>query len=152
MKSAATFTSTPFFRTPTGHRFWLRISAIVIGSFGPIFMLGAWLPTAEAARWSLDLLSWPLDGDTRYTDPDTRFLSALTGGFLMGWGMMVWGISRWVPNEGLNAARRSLVLGFLAWFITDSVGSVLAGAASNVGFNILILLIGVGPLWWRARV
>ena len=72
------------------HKSWLLITAIVIGSFGPIFALGTMEPTSEFARWTLDLLSWPLDGLQTYTDPTTRFLSALTGGFLFGWGVMVW--------------------------------------------------------------
>ena len=34
--------------------------------------------TREPARLTLDLLSWPIDGATTFTHPDTRFLSALT--------------------------------------------------------------------------
>ena len=70
------------------HKLWLKITAAVVGSFGPIFFLGTIAATREPARWSLDLLSWPLDGATRYSDPDTMFLSALTGGFLLGWFLL----------------------------------------------------------------
>jgi hypothetical protein len=72
------------------HKFWLKITAIVVGSFGPIFFLGTMASTSEPARLTLDLLSWPIDGATTYTSPDTRFLSALTGGFLLGWGVTIW--------------------------------------------------------------
>lgn len=68
------------------HKFWLIITALVVASFGPVFFLGTMAATAEPARWTLDFLSWPLDGAQTYTSPDTRFLSALTGGFLLGWG------------------------------------------------------------------
>ncbi|WCM41165.1 hypothetical protein MG290_09370 [Flavobacterium sp. CBA20B-1] len=61
------------------HKFYLKITAIVIGSFGPIFFLGTMLPTSEPARWSLDLLSLPLDGLQNYEASTNRFLSALTG-------------------------------------------------------------------------
>lgn len=37
--------------------------------------------TSEPARWTLDLLSWPLDHAESYAFPTMRFLSALTGGF-----------------------------------------------------------------------
>ncbi len=83
-------------RSTSFHKFWLKITAIVIGSFGPIFFLGTMISTMEPARFSLDLLTWPVDGSITYESADTRFLSALTGGFLFGWGIMVWCLSVWV--------------------------------------------------------
>lgn len=71
------------------HKFWLKITAIVVGSFGPIFSFGTMASTLEPARLTLDLLSWPIDGATTYASADTKFLSALTGGFLFGWGVMI---------------------------------------------------------------
>ena len=89
------------------HKAWLKVTAVVVGSFGPVFFLGAMAPTVEAARLTLDLLSWPLDGATTYTSPDTRFLSALTGGFLLGWGVMIWCLSSWsmTPRPRACVAR-----------------------------------------------
>lgn len=78
------------------HKFWLKITAIIIGSFGPVFFLGTMVSTMEPARLTLDILSFPIDGATTYSHPDTRFLSALTGGFLFGWGIMIWCLSVWV--------------------------------------------------------
>lgn len=129
------------------HKFWLNITAIVIGSFGPVFFLGTMLSTAEPARWTLDLLDWPLDGTQTYADQTTRFLSALTGGFLFGWGVMVWMLGRKVYDHAPEAVRVSVLTGLLAWFVLDSAGSIASGAASNALFNVLVLLAGVGPLW-----
>ena len=137
--------------THATHRFWLKITAIVVGSFGPVFFLGTMAATSEPARWTLDLLSWPLDGGTTYADPDTRFLSALTGGFLLGWGVMIWCLSAWVYDAAPEAVRRSVLTGVLAWFVLDSAGSIASGNASNAAFNVLVLLVAVGPLWWPAR-
>ena len=72
--------------TQSFHKFWLKITAVVIGSFGPVFALGSMAATREPARLTLDLLSWPIDGATRFADADMQLLSALTGGFLFGWG------------------------------------------------------------------
>jgi hypothetical protein len=71
------------------HKLWLKVAAVIVGSFGPVFFLGTMLATAEPARFTLDLLSWPVDGSVTYAAPDTRFLSALTGGFLLGWGVTI---------------------------------------------------------------
>lgn len=133
------------------HKFWLKITAIVVASFGPVFFLGTMAETTEPARWTLDLLSWPLDGATTYQSPDTRFLSALTGGFLLGWGVMIWCLSIWVYDGAPEGVRRSVLIGLLAWFVLDSAGSIASGNASNAVFNVLVLLVAVGPLWRPAR-
>jgi hypothetical protein len=132
------------------HKRWLKFTAILIGSFGPVFFLGTMATTLEPARLTLDLLSWPIDGATTYSHPDTRFLSALTGGFLLGWGVTVWCLSIWVYDLAPEAVRRTVLAGICAWFCLDSAGSIASGNASNVLFNVLVLALAAGPLWWRA--
>jgi hypothetical protein len=134
-----------------GHKFWLKITSVVVGSFGPVFFLGTMAATSEPARLTLDLLSWPIDGASTYTSPDTRFLGALTGGFLLGWGVMIWCLSAWVYDQAPEAVRKTLLFGLLSWFCLDSTGSILSGNASNVFFNLLVLLAAVGPMWRPAR-
>lgn len=129
------------------HKFWLKITAFVVWSFAPIFFLGTMEATLEPARFTLDFLSWPLDGATTYGSPDTRFLSALTGGFLLGWGVMIWCLSQWVYDKAPEMVRRTVLVSILSWFVLDSLGSVTSGNPSNVIFNLVVLLIAVGPLW-----
>jgi len=124
---------------------------VIVGSFGPVFFLGTMEGTREPARLTLDLLSWPIDGATTYASPDTRFLSALTGGFLMGWGVMLWCLSTWVYDLAPAPVRRAVLVGVLSWFCLDSAGSIASGNASNALFNVLVLLLAVGPLWRPAR-
>lgn len=133
------------------HKFWLKVTAVIVGSFGPVFALGTMAATSEPARLTLDVLSWPIDGATTYTSPDTRFLSALTGGFLLGWGVMLWCLSTWVYDAAPEAVRRSVVTGVLSWFCLDSAGSIASGNASNAAFNVVVLLAAIGPLWRPAR-
>ena len=139
------------FRTQQFHKFWLKVTAIVVASFGPVFFLGTMAATLEPARLTLDLLSWPIDGATTYASPDTRFLSALTGGFLMGWGVMIWLLSIWVYDKAPEAVRKTVLIGILTWFVFDSSGSIASGNASNALFNVLVLLLAVGPLWRPAQ-
>ncbi len=133
------------------HKRYLSVTALVVGGFGPIFFLGSMLPTAEAARWTLDLLSWPLDGIQSYDAPTTRFLSALTGGFLTGWGVSTWCLQKWAFDQSPEGVRKAVVYGLLAWFVLDSAGSIASGNASNAGFNLVVLLAAVGPMWRRAQ-
>ena len=133
------------------HKVWLKVTAIVVGAFGPVVSLGTVVATSEPARWTLDFLSWPVDGMQTYASPDTQFLSALTGGFLLGWGVMIWCLSAWVYDAAPDPVRKSVVTGMVAWFILDSVGSVASGTPSNAFFNVFVLLLAVGPLWKPAR-
>jgi hypothetical protein len=133
------------------HKLWLKITAVVIGSFAPVFFLGTMARTAEPARLTLDLLSWPVDGATTFAHPDTHFLSALTGGFLLGWGVTVWCLSTWVYDLAPDAVRRAVLAGLCAWFCLDSGGSIASGNPSNALFNVLVLALAAGPLWVPAR-
>ena len=133
------------------HKFWLKITAIVIGSFGPVFFLGTMLATSGPAQWTLDFLSFPVDGVQDYAAATTRFLSALTGGFLLGWGVTVWCLSTWVYDKAPEQVRKTVLVGLLSWFVLDSSGSIASGNASNALFNVAVLLLAVGPLWRPAK-
>ncbi|MEL6535853.1 MAG: hypothetical protein AAFQ98_10600 [Bacteroidota bacterium] len=137
--------------TQAQHKSWLIVTTLVVGSFGPIFFLGTMAATLEPARFTLDLLSWPLDGTITYASPDVRFLSALTGGFLLGWGVLIWCLRQWVYDLAPEAVRKCVLASTLAWFILDSTGSITSGNPSNALFNVIILLLAVGPLWRPAK-
>nr|WP_290932732.1 hypothetical protein [Haliscomenobacter sp.] len=137
--------------TQQSHKSYLKITAFVIASFGPIFFLGTMLATSEPARWTLDFLSFPVDGLQNYDAATTRFLSALTGGFLFGWGVCVWCLQQWVYDLAPEGVRKAVLSGLLAWFILDSSGSIASGNASNAVFNVIVLLLAVGPLWRPAK-
>lgn len=133
--------------THRAHRNWLKVAAIVIGCFGPVLFFGTMPATAEGARLGLDILTWPVDGFPSYASAEIRFLSALAGGFLVGWGVTIWCLSTWVYDAAPEAVRRTLVYGALAWFVTDSAGSIASGHAINAVFNVGVLFLVVGPMW-----
>lgn len=135
----------------TFYKSYLKFTAIGIGIFGPVFSLGSFDLTTEPARWTLDFLSWPIDGVQRYDAPTTRFLSALTGGFLFGWGVCVWCLQKWVYDAAPEGVRKAVLAGVLSWFVLDSSGSYLSGNVSNVWFNVLVLLLLIGPMWVPAK-
>ncbi|MDW3223467.1 MAG: hypothetical protein R8G34_11375 [Paracoccaceae bacterium] len=133
------------------HKFWLKISALVIAGFGPVLFLGTMPTLNEPARWGLDLLSWPLDGFPSYRSREIWFLSALAGGFLLGWGVMVWCLSIWVYDQAPEGVRRTLLVSTLSWFVLDSAGSITSGHWPNALWNILVLLLIIGPMWRPAN-
>lgn len=126
---------------------WLKFGAVVIAFFGPALFFGTMPATAEAARLGLDVLSWPIDGFPSYESAEIRFLSALTGGFLLGWGVTLWCLSLWAYDQAPEGVRKSVVVGTCAWFVLDSAGSITSGNGINALFNVLVLLLIIGPLW-----
>ncbi|MGB2934367.1 MAG: hypothetical protein WBB91_03745 [Nostocoides sp.] len=145
--------SSPSIRSFETHRFhkgWLIVTAVVIGSFGPVFSLATRASTSGPARWTLELLNGP-GGDAESFAGTTQFLTALTGGFLFGWGVMVLGLRAWVYDAAPDGVRRSVVAGLLSWFVLDSAGSIASGNPWNAFFNVIVLLVAVGPMWRPAR-
>jgi hypothetical protein len=63
---------------------------------------------------------------------------------------MIWCLSVWVYDKAPEFVRRSVLAGICAWFLLDSAGSIASGNPSNVVFNIIVLLLAVGPLWTPA--
>jgi hypothetical protein len=110
------------------------------------------ISSSEPARLTLDILSFPVDKVQNYDAATTRFLSALTGGVLLGWGVLIWCLSSWVYDKAPEPTRKTVLVSLLSWFFLDSLGSIASGNSSNAFFNILILLIAVGPLWRPVKV
>lgn len=137
--------------TKLAHKNWLKVTALTVGAFGPLFSLGTMPSTAEPIRLTLDILSLPIDGLQNFEAPTTRFLTALTGGFLFGFGVLIWCLSAWVYDKAPEEVRKSVVVSLLSWFVLDSAGSIASGNASNAIFNVIILLVAVGPLWKSAK-
>lgn len=84
-------------------------------------------------------------------NPGTRFLTALTGGFLMGWGVTIYCLRKWVFDAAPEGVRKAVLAGLVSWFILDSAGSIASGNHSNVAFNVIVLLMASGPLWFKAK-
>lgn len=137
--------------THAAHKRWLKVSAIVIGFFGPVLTLATIPATVEPARLGLDILTWPVDGFPSYQSEEIRFLSALTGGFLVGWAVTIWLLSVHVYDQAPEGVRKSVLYGALAWFVLDSLGSITSGNWPNAVWNVLVLFAVVGPLWTQAR-
>lgn len=133
------------------HKTWLKVTAVVIASFAPVMFLGSMTATSAPLQFTLDLLGLPLDGLPVYGDPASRFLAAIMGGLLLGWGTTIWCLQAWVYDAAPDGVRRTVVTSLCLWFVLDSAGSALSGHASNVLFNVGILALAVGPMWRAAR-
>ncbi|MEM1237051.1 MAG: hypothetical protein AAGI10_08780 [Pseudomonadota bacterium] len=134
------------------HKAYLAVTSVLILVYAPLLLLASMEVTAEPMRWAVDLLSWPLDGNVTWVALETRFLSGITAGVLVGWGVMVWCLRVWVFDDAPEGVRRTVVVSAVLWFVVDSGGSILAGVPLNTLANAIFLVVAIGPLWWPAEV
>ncbi|MEM9545187.1 MAG: hypothetical protein AAGA77_04405 [Bacteroidota bacterium] len=140
----------PFYRTHKFHKTYLKVTGFLVALFAPICFLGTLPEFAEPARLTLDILSWPLDGKESLDGSSIKLVCALLGGFLLGYGVTIWNLSTKVYDTAPEKVRRTVLIGLCCWFVMDSTGSITGGHASNAIWNVLILLLFVGPLWLPA--
>jgi hypothetical protein len=119
---------------------WLKgVSASVIG-FGVLTVLAAYPGSAEPLRFLIDMIFWPLDGAETLSAPATQLISAVGGGVMVGWGLMLWLVSARLYPRDPDLARTIILTSVGAWFIVDSAGSIAAGAPANAVLNTGFLL------------
>ena len=126
-------------------RIWLRIGAAAMMGFGAVTALGA-LPSTNGALVVLaDLLVWPFNGAETAAATETRLLAAISGGLMIGWGVLFWSLAGAaldrVPDLVPGLVRRSI----LAWFAVDSLGSLAAGVPLNIVGNLGFLAVFLIP-------
>lgn len=120
-------------------------SAIVIG-FGILITLAAFPPTAEPTRLLTDIIFWPPNGAETGAASETRLLSAIAGGVMVGWGVLMWLLVTRVFPRDPETARFMILASIGTWFVVDGIGSFAAGAPINVVLNIGFLALFVLPL------
>ena len=98
-------------------------------------------------EWILDLSSWPIDNAQNYEANTTVFLSAILGGVLFGWGLLIWFLSSRIYDLAPEQTRKIVLYSVLSWFMVDNLGSYLSGNPNNCIANIFLLLVLIGPLW-----
>jgi hypothetical protein len=126
---------------------WLKTgSAITIG-FGVIIAAAA-IPSLQAPTGLLlDLVYLPLDGAPSAGGSAARLLSAISGGVLVGWGLMMWLLATTLYAKEPQLCRRIMLTSIISWFVVDSSMSIAAGAILNAFFNIGFLLVFALPVW-----
>ena len=94
-----------------------------------------------------DLIFYPVDGAPGIGQPVDRLLSAITGGVMTGWGIMIYLLVSEVVPTHPSVGRRLILASIGAWYVVDSGMSLAAGAPLNVLSNTGFLLLFVVPAW-----
>lgn len=130
---------------------WLRGGAAVVVGFGILTALAAFPATAAPAEYLFDLMFWPIDGAQSLAAPETRLACAIGGGVMVGWGVTIWLVADRLGSRDRALTRMLILPGVGAWFVVDSIGSVVSGAPFNAVLNVGFPLFFGALLWRRAR-
>jgi hypothetical protein len=126
---------------------WLKTGAAVTIGFG-ILIAAAAIPLLQApTALLLDLVYLPLDGSPTTGDSAARLLSAISGGVLVGWGLMLWLLATTLYAKEPMLCRKIILTSIISWFVVDSSMSIAAGAFVNAIFNVGFLLVFALPVW-----
>jgi hypothetical protein len=124
-------------------RFAAATTLILPGLFG---VVSAHAPLSGAMGTVLDAVYWPLDQAQGLMAEETRLLTAILGGIITGWGVMIWQLAG-APLARDGALVRPIIRNaIVTWFVLDSTGSLLAGAPLNVAANLVFLAMFLVPL------
>lgn len=124
----------------------LRIAAIGTAIFGLALMLAPHTQIEPAALAFVDIAFLPFDGAQDVDHEVTQLMLAISGGVLIGLAVAVWQVTTLIFQRDPALARRILLPTLLAWYVPDSLGSVLSGAPFNVVMNTGFLALFLIPL------
>ncbi len=126
---------------------WLKFGSALTVFFGILVAAAATQIGAAPTQFLADLIFFPIDGAQDLAAPETRLISAIGGGVMAGWGVLLWMLSTHLFPSDQALAAKLIIASIVTWFVIDSTGSILAGAPLNAVFNVSFLLIFCVPLW-----
>ena len=127
----------------------LKIAGAGLVAFGLLLPLSLLPAFSGVMPVLLDMAIWPLlDGAQAFDATETRLLAAISGGLCVGLGVVFYLVADRVFRHDAQLGRALVLWPTLGWFVVDSLGSVLAGGAANVIWNILFLALLVAPVLW----
>ena len=127
---------------------FMLIIAIIFMLYSLAWGLAPYESVNFPARFILDISDWPMDKLSLPLDRNTQWLSAISAGLLAAVSIFLMGIVVPAIKENNQRVIRTTALAMCVWYLIDSVGSAVAGVASNVFFNTVYLALILLPLFW----
>lgn len=93
-----------------------------------------------------DPLFWPNEELSEGTERFQRWIYSVLGATMIGWGGMLYGITKNGIAQKEKWARDTILWSICVWCIVDSTASITLGASINVLFNMIFLILVTLPL------
>lgn len=125
----------------------LKIACSVTVFFGTVMIFALFTPLSSLLNLFVDAMHWPVDGKQAIDTETERTLIAILGGIMIGLAAFVWQITTHVYRQNPTRGMQMITISLLAWYIPDSLGSVLTDAWINVVMNSVFLALFLAPIY-----
>lgn len=129
---------------------YMKFAAIIFVVFGLLSAIAAWPPLSAPQRLLAEMIFMDFDGSVTIASQSERLLSAILGGLIAGWGVILWQLVDKLYLDNPALVGKMIMSSILTWYIVDSAASVVAGAPLNFIGNLSFLALFAIPLW-RAK-
>ena len=130
---------------------WLLAVAAGVVAFGLVLVLAPSL-----ARQGFSLLVYAsADRIDSFGEEQVRYISlshAVIGGVMVGWGVALFYVTKALLARGEPIAWNLVALSVGAWFVPDTLYSLLSGYWQNALLNTAFLTLFALPLWATRKV
>lgn len=133
--------------SPSACQKMLKTVCVVTTIVGLTMILSLISPLIIILDYFADLAHFPIDGAQSIDTDSEKLLLAISGGLMIGLCAFVWQITDTLFDSNPALAKRIITTSLLAWFVTDSLGSLFAGAWFNVIMNTMFLALFLYPLF-----
>jgi len=120
--------------------------AVVFAVYSILWGLAPFESINLPARFILDVSDWPFDKTKIALDKNTKWLSAISAGLLLAVSIFLGGIVAPAIKDKNKSIIRITIVAMVAWYLLDSIGSIVAGVPSNAFFNTIYLALVLIPL------
>lgn len=132
--------------TPRPSRFWINWLSAVAGGVAVFGLILVVAPALTRQGFSLLVYASPGRIDAFGAEP-ARYLSlthAVIGGVMVGWGTMLFYVTRTLFADGMRLGWNLIALSVAAWFVPDTLYSLASGFWQNAVLNVIFLgLFGI---------
>ena len=125
---------------------WLLVVAAGVVAFGLALVLA---PSVSRQGFSLLVYASSTYIDT-FGHEKVRYISlahAVIGGVMVGWGVAIFYVTKSLLARGERIAWNLVALSVGAWFIPDTLYSLISGYWQNAVLNTVFLALFALPLW-----
>ncbi len=130
-------------------RFWIHWLTAVSGGVVVFGLLLVLAPALTRQGFSL-LVYASADRIDTFSVESVRYVSlthAVIGGVMVGWGTALVYVTRTLVANGMRAGWNVVALSVAAWFVPDTMYSLVSGFWQNAVLNAAFLGLFAVPLW-----
>lgn len=130
---------------------WLSVLCGLFAFFGIIMALLSWSPLFAVFGWLYNGIFWPGQTPDAGTQQLSMFVYGMLGGVMAWLGIILFYVVKYPFARKEQWSSNAIILGLLAWFVTDTFMSAYTKVYLNVFFNVIALIMFALPIFMTRK-